>query len=103
MINGASHGFFPAQGGSRQGDPLSPFLFSIVREALSRMIKVAEEIGMINGFKLAVNTSVVMHLQFADDTLIFCAAEEEVKNVVAIIRCIEAVSGLKVNFFKSEL
>lgn len=46
----------------------------------------------------------VTHLQFADDTLIFCAAkEEQVQNLVAIIRFFEAVSGLKVNLFKSEV
>lgn len=46
----------------------------------------------------------ISHLQFADDTLIFCGANEvQVKNVKAILICFEAVSSLKINFFKSEL
>lgn len=43
-------------------------------------------------------------LQFADDTLIFGAAKEnEVKNVIVVLRCYEVVSGLKVNVYKSSL
>ena len=46
----------------------------------------------------------ISHLQFADDTLIFCETnEDQVKNVKAILICYEAVSGLKINFFKIEL
>lgn len=37
-------------------------------------------------------------------TLIFCEAEEDqVQNIKATLICVEAVSGLKINFFKSEL
>lgn len=36
-------------------------------------------------------------------TVIFCEVNEEVRNVKAILWCFEAVSGLKVNFFKSEV
>lgn len=76
----------------------------MVGEALSRMILVADEANMITGFRLAINSPMVTHLQFADYTLISCAAEEEqIKNVVATLGCFEAVSGLKVNFCKSSI
>lgn len=102
MINGFPHGFFPPQRGLRLGDPLSPFLFAIVGEALSMMIDIAGEASLIDGFKPALTVPRITHLQFADDTIIFCGAEEEqVKNVVAILRCFEAISGLKVNLAKS--
>lgn len=104
MINGFPHGFFPPQRGLRQGDPLSPFLFAIVGEALSMMIDIAGEASLIDGFKPVLTVPRITHLQFADDTIIFCGAkEEQVKNVVAILRCFEAVSGLKVNLAKSSL
>ena len=50
------------------------------------------------------NTPEINHLQFADDTLIFCGANEDhVRNVKITILRFEAVSRLKVNFFKNEL
>ena len=53
---------------------------------------------------MARNSLEISHLQYADDTLIFCGADEyQVRNVKATILCFEAVSGLKVNFFKSEV
>ena len=126
MVNGSPNGYFAAQRGLRQGDPLSPLLFAMVGEelscslrqgdplspllfamvgeALSRMMSAAGEAALISGFKPTINGPTVTHLQYADDTLIFCEAEDEqIKNVVAVLMCFEAVSGLKVNFSKSAL
>ena len=59
---------------------------------------------MFEGFRVARNSLVISHLQYTDDTLIFCGAEEaQVRNAKATILCFEAVSGLKVNFCKSEV
>ena len=38
-VNGESHGFFKAKRGLRQGDPISPYLFTIVMEVLTLMLK----------------------------------------------------------------
>lgn len=61
LINGTPRGFFKAQRGLRQGDPLSPFLFVMVGEALSRMIMAAAE-GLLRGFKIAENVPIISHL-----------------------------------------
>ena len=96
LINASPKGFFPATRGLRQGDSLSPFLFVIIVESLSRMIKAVANENLIKGFKISPTTPIVTQLQFADDTLLFCDAEmEEVQNVKAIMLCFEAISGLK--------
>ena len=104
LVNGSPMGFFTASRGPRQGDPFSPFVFVIVGEALSRMIVTTASGNRFKGFRTSMNGPTVSHLQFAYDMLIFCDVDEdEIKNVKATMLCFEAVSGLKINFFKSEL
>eukprot|EP00268_Persea_americana_P008172 TRINITY_DN13144_c0_g1_i6.p1 TRINITY_DN13144_c0_g1~~TRINITY_DN13144_c0_g1_i6.p1 ORF type:complete len:313 (+),score=49.71 TRINITY_DN13144_c0_g1_i6:1004-1942(+) len=104
IINGSPTGFFSASRGLRQGDPLSPFLFVIIGEALSRMLHAGVNANLFEGFRPANTILEISHLQFADDTLLFCNADEDqLRNVKAILFYFEAVSGLRVNFFKSEL
>ena len=49
MVNGSLFGLFSSSCGLRQGDPLSPLLFVIVNEALSKMITTT-----INGNSLRI-------------------------------------------------
>jgi hypothetical protein len=107
LINGVPSGFFGSSRGVWQGDPLSPFLFVLVMEAFSRMLGAFISRGLISGFTVGsseMNRVNVSHLLFADDTLVFCGANEsQIRHVGALLVCFEAVTGLKVNLSKSAL
>lgn len=50
VVNGEESSFFLKPGkGLRQGDPLSPFLFNLVGDGLSRMIRKAVDRGLVTG------------------------------------------------------
>ena len=71
LINGSPSDFFGSSTGIRQEDPLSPLLFDIVMEGLSRMLDVAATTSQFLGFSVgntASNSMMVSHLLFADDT-----------------------------------
>ena len=107
LVNGSPCGFFKSSRGIRQGDPLSPMLFVIVMEALSRMIDKAIGAGMISGFVVSRNVNdalFIFHLFFVDNTLIFCEADSNhIAHLRSILIWFEATSGLRVNLGKSEL
>ena len=89
-----------------KGDPLSPLLFVLVMEALSRMVNATIEQGLLIGFPTGgrvFSDLVVSHSLFAGETLIFCEAHpQQVRYVHLILLCFEAVSGLRVNLGKSQ-
>ena len=107
LINGTHAGFFQSSIGIRQGDPLSPLLFLLVMEVLSRMLKKTEEGGFIRGFQVGdalEDILEVSHLLYADDTILFCDAyPEQVTCLRQVLMCFEAVTGLRVNMSKSEM
>jgi hypothetical protein len=71
LINGSSFGMFSPGRGLRQGDLLSPFLFILGLEALSRLLLREEQNGKIRGMKIARNNPSIHHLLFVNDLLIF--------------------------------
>jgi hypothetical protein len=83
------------------------FLFVVVMEALSRMLSAALDQGNLTGFLVGSKEPeafVVNHLMFADDTLMFCAAQEEqIRHLRCIFLCFKAASSLRINLGKSEI
>ena len=88
-------------------DSLSPLLFLLIMEVLSRILKKIEEGGFIQGFHVGPinSTSIrVSHILFADDTILFCvASREQILFVRLVLTCFQAFTGLKVNVEKSEI
>ena len=91
LINGSPFSFFKPNRGVRQEDPLSPFLFVLATEVLSRLIEREVSNNKIIGYKLALDLMPITHLQFADDLFLFAQANEE--NIESIKACLETFAG----------
>jgi len=106
LVNGSPAGFFNSSRGLRQGDPLSPLLFIVVMEALSKMLSGAVDCGRLSGFSVDSRPTMIdiSHLLFADDIFVFCKANpDHLRYLRVLLVCLESVSGLKVNLAKSLL
>jgi hypothetical protein len=96
--------YFQTKKGLRQGDPLSPILFNIVADMLAIIIQRAKEDGQVDGLIPHLVDGGVSILQYADDTIIFMENNlEKALNMKLILYLFEQLSGLKINFHKSEI
>jgi hypothetical protein len=103
-LNGEYGNYFKCHRGLRQGDPLSPFLFNLVADVLNKILQKAKDAGFLQGLGDFPNFGNVLNLHFADDTLIFLKADRRMINSLKwILLCFENLSGLKINFDKSEM
>ncbi|GJZ73517.1 RNA-directed DNA polymerase, eukaryota [Tanacetum coccineum] len=102
LINGSPTCEYQINRGLRQGDPLSPFLFIIAMEGLHVAVEDAISGGLYRG--ITVNTLTLSHFFFADDALFIGEwSRANIKNMISILDCFHRVSGLKINFHKSNL
>jgi hypothetical protein len=70
-INGENSLFFISERGLGQGCPLSPLLFLLVVEGLSKTIDSTARAGNFQGIRVSLGLRIT-HLLFMDDVLIFC-------------------------------
>lgn len=104
MLNGSPFGFFKPGRGLRQRDPLSPFLFILGSEVLSRMLGRVENYGLFHGIKVSRRALSLSHLLFADDIMIFSRANtREVNQINIVLEEYARLSGQKINKAKSSL
>ena len=66
--------FFKSSRGLRQGCPLSPFLYILMAESLSRKLIVEKEAGYIPGINIARGVDPINHALFTDDSLLLGGA-----------------------------
>ena len=72
LVNKSLTGEFRLTRGLRQGDPLAPFLFTVVAEGLAGLVRQAIKINLLYGVKIGSKEVDVSFLQYADDTLFYC-------------------------------
>lgn len=102
-INGGIHGFFKGKKGLRQGDPLSPYLFVLCLEYLSRLIKKATNNSAFN-FHPKCGALKITHLAFADDLMLLARGDQtSIEILMECLRDFGSRSGLHLNVLKSNI
>jgi len=102
-INGQQGAFFRGKRGLKQGDPLSPLLFVLTMEYLSRLFKKA---SLTQGFAFHPNCKKIglIHLLFADDLILFCKAHPpSLQIMMEAFHQFTLCSGLRANMEKSSI
>lgn len=103
LINGEKKGKFVSKRGLSQGDPLSPYLFLFIAEGLSHLILEANKNKRLSGM-VCSNGPLISHLLFADNSLVFCKAnEQELSYLKHILEIYEKASGESINYKKSSI
>jgi hypothetical protein len=96
--------FFPTHKGVRQGDPFSLLLFNIAADGLACLIEKAQEKKLIEGLIPHIIKNGCAYLQYADDTILLLQDNLKfARNLKFILILFEKMSGLKINFQKSEV
>lgn len=102
VLNGELVGYFPGKRGLRQGDPLSPYLFLLILEALTAMLTYRTH-HMAFTFHPKCQALNISHLIF-DDLFILSGADTNSFQVVKdVFYEFNKVSGLQPNLQKSSM
>ncbi|CAN0912624.1 Putative ribonuclease H protein At1g65750 [Linum grandiflorum] len=103
-FNGRRCGFFKPSRGLRQGDPLSPLLFAICSEGLSRLLSSSVASGTLKGIKISRSAPQISHLFFADDSFLFLEINQaSIRTLKDLFLQFQLFSGQKINFGKSTI
>ncbi|XP_019225001.1 PREDICTED: uncharacterized protein LOC109206620 [Nicotiana attenuata] len=95
-------GFFKSTRGVKQGDPLSPGLFILSAEVLSRSLNKLFDDRSFVGFGMPKWSDPLNHLAYADDTIIFSSAHPpSLSKIMEVLGDYEKVSGQMINKAKS--
>ncbi|CAN1848719.1 LINE-1 reverse transcriptase homolog, partial [Linum perenne] len=102
LLNGAlTDQFYPSRG-IRQGDPISPFLFILLTNSLSRLIQKGVSTGTLKRLKLNKRCPTLTHILFADDTILFGdASVSEADEILKTMREYEHRTAQEINIQKS--
>lgn len=104
LVNEGKTGFFHPSRGIRQRDPISPYIFIMYMERLSRSIAAQVHNGSWFPIKINHTAPKISHLFFADDLTLFARANK--KNCVTVMDAPQQFickSGQRANTLKSKV
>jgi hypothetical protein len=102
LVNGQPGRHITQRRGVRQGDSLSPMLFILAMEVLSRLFSLAQQEGVIRG----VNHPGIKHIWsiYADDVILFAhPSANEATAIRELLRIFGDASGLRTNLAKCSI
>ncbi|GJW13857.1 RNA-directed DNA polymerase, eukaryota, reverse transcriptase zinc-binding domain protein [Tanacetum coccineum] len=101
-VNGEHCGFVKGGRGLRQGDPMSPYLFTLVMECFTLMMEKNVKRNPSFQYHFSCTIMELTHVCFADDLLVFCHGDVESTKVIRnSIEEFGSCSGLLPNFNES--
>lgn len=102
MVNGSLHGFFGSKRGLRQGDPISPLMFVICMDYLTRIMRTLEDHPRFS-FHPRCRHIKMSHMIFADDIILRCDGKfSAVYTMLQVVKLFSASSGLHISEYKSD-
>lgn len=102
-LNGSLVGYFQSGKDLRQGDPLSPFLFVLGMEVLSRILLDKVQESMIFKYHPKCKELQLTHLCFTDDLIFTSADADSVRVIQTRLGEFSRLAGLCANSLKSEI
>ena len=98
LIGGTTTNYFELEKGTRQGDPISAYLFILVLEIVFVFTKESKKISSLNIFN-----KTFLYTAYADDSTFFLKDTKTVKELMNIFDTFSKFSGLKPNKSKCEI
>ena len=100
-VNGELESFFGSRRGIRQGCSLSPYLYVIISNVLSKLLNKAAANDLI-GYHPQCQEVNLSHLSFADDIIVFInGSPASLRHVLLVFEEFASLSGLQINIAKS--